>query len=77
MLRVVCQATERIAPGTPEDVFLFISGTPVKPQVTLNDDDVTAALKPWQQQDDVSGWLVSLTGDWLADDQIARRLSHD
>ncbi|OPZ29104.1 MAG: hypothetical protein BWZ02_01084 [Lentisphaerae bacterium ADurb.BinA184] len=53
---------------------LFITGTKAKPQVTLNGQDVTAALKPWTQDGD-SGWLVPLAGTPLPDDQLAARLA--
>ncbi len=52
---------------------LFISGAKVKPQVTLNAKDVTTMLKPWKQNG-VDGWLVSLTGKFLPDEEIKARL---
>jgi hypothetical protein len=52
---------------------LFIAGAKAKPQVTLNGADVSAALKTWKQ-DGADGWLVSLTGTFPTDEQIATRL---
>ena len=53
--------------------LLFVTGAKGKPQVTLNGADVTEALKPWTQ-DGAEGWLVSLTGAFSPDEQIADRL---
>jgi hypothetical protein len=53
---------------TPARV-LFITGAKGKPQVTLNGK--AAALKPWKD-----GWLVSLTGNFPKDDEIAARLGN-
>jgi hypothetical protein len=53
--------------------LLFVSGTAGKPKVTLNDRDLSAALKPWKH-DRAEGWLVPLAGAFPPDDQIAARL---
>ena len=57
--------------------LLFITGDRTadrgKPQVTLNGEDVTAALKRWNQ-DGADGWLVSLTGAFPKDEEITVRL---
>ncbi|HOF88708.1 MAG TPA: hypothetical protein PLZ36_11490, partial [Armatimonadota bacterium] len=58
----------------PAASLLLISGAKEKPRVTLNGKDVTGALKAWQQ-DGASGWLVSLTGAFPADAEIAARLA--
>jgi hypothetical protein len=58
--------------GTAATV-LFITGAKAKPQVTLNDKDVTGTLKAWTQ-DGATGWLVSLTGTFPTDEVIATRL---
>lgn len=47
---------------------LFITGTKGKPQVRLNGAETT--LKPWKD-----GWLVSLTGAFPSDDEVAARLA--
>ncbi len=52
---------------------LFITGTKDQPRVTLNDQNVTTAMKPWTQ-DGVTGWLVSLTGAFPPDAEITNRL---
>ena len=57
------------APAT----LLLITGAKGKPQVTLNERDVTAALKPWKQ-DGVGGWLVSFTATFPKDEEITARL---
>ncbi len=67
------------APYAPKDMdkaatVLFITGTKGKPQVTLNDKDVSSILKPWQQ-DGSDGWLLSLTGKFLPDEDIAARMA--
>jgi len=54
--------------------LLFITGAKGKPQVTLNQQDVTGAIKPWKQNG-VDGWLVSLTGTFLKDEAITARLA--
>ena len=46
---------------------LLITGAKGKPQVRLNGQE--AALKPWKD-----GWLVSLTGNFPTDEEIAARL---
>ena len=41
--------------------------------MTLNGEDVTAALKTWKQ-DGADGWLVSLVGTIPKDEEITARL---
>ena len=53
--------------------LLFITGARDRPRVTLNGNEVTAALKPWKQGD-ADGWLVSLAGAFPGDEQIRARL---
>ena len=53
--------------------LLFVTGAKGKPQVTLNQRDVTAALKPWKQ-DDADGWLIPLSGTFPKDEEITARL---
>jgi hypothetical protein len=52
---------------------LFVTGAKTRPKVTLNDSDVTAALKAWKQ-DGADGWLVPLVGTFPKDEEIAARL---
>ena len=66
------------APYAPKDrsesaTVLFVSGVRERPQVTLNGKDVSGALKAWQQNGS-DGWLVSLTGEFLKDEEIRARL---
>ncbi|OPZ88214.1 MAG: hypothetical protein BWY76_00058 [bacterium ADurb.Bin429] len=61
-------------PDVPVASVLFITGAKAKPRVTLNGKDVTNALKAWKQ-DAASGWLVSLTGTFPTDEEIAARLA--
>ena len=53
--------------GEPKARVLFVTGTKGKPQVTMNGKDST--IKPWKD-----GWLVSLTGLFPKDEEIAARL---
>ncbi len=52
---------------------LFVAGAKARPKVTLNDRDVTAAIKAWKQ-DGTDGWLVPLNGAFPKDDEVAARL---
>lgn len=62
-------------PGSlPPATVLFVSGAKSKPQVMLNDKDVTNSLKTWKH-DGRDGWLVPLTTTRPDDAQIAARLT--
>ena len=58
----------------PTATLLFITGAKAKPQVTLNEKDVSASLKAWKQ-DGADGWLVSMAGTFPSDDDIKVRLA--
>jgi len=60
------------APKDPTEAatVLLITGAKGKPQVALNGEATT--LKPWE-----GGWLVSLTGAWLGDAELAVRLGKE
>jgi len=62
----------KYAPEDPAEAatVLLITGTKGQPQVSLNGK--AAALKPWQD-----GWLVSLTGQWPDEAELAARLGKD
>jgi len=61
---------DKYAPKDPAAAatVLLITGTKGKPAVTLNGKE--AALKAWKD-----GWLLSLTGAFLKDEEITTRLS--
>ena len=62
----------KYAPKDPAEAAtaLLITGVKGKPKVTLNGKD--AMLKPRE-----GGWLVSLTGEWLPDAELAARLGKE
>ena len=53
--------------------LLFVSGTKEKPNVTLNEKDITGDMKAWKQGD-AEGWLVPLGQGFPKDDEISERL---
>jgi hypothetical protein len=57
----------------PLATLLFVSGTKEKPEVTLNEKDITGELKAWKQGD-TEGWLVPLGQGFPEDEEISNRL---
>jgi hypothetical protein len=61
------------APKSPAAACLFVTGVKTKPQVTLNQRDISDYVKPWARQG-AAGWLIPLGAQLPPDDQINARL---